>query len=210
MRQIICPHQPGEPHMRIDAPQPPQGFSRVARAQAGLDIADPHPRMIHQPLRRRNAPLHTGGRATFQRIARRDQPPKAIQVEPLQGSPADLDMALMRRIKRSAQKSHGHTGTQIWKPLLHPTVDAHKSTGCQAPSPGRCLTQGSHRRGQRLYTALPVISCAIFWCTGGDISACGKQSHKWMLSDLKPQVVANPSPGVSAYCPDTFVLPNYF
>jgi hypothetical protein len=60
--------------------------------------------MAHDGLRPRNAVRQGRGATRFQRITGRNQPPNLIQPQSAQGMACDMDMALMRRIKRPTEK----------------------------------------------------------------------------------------------------------
>lgn len=104
--QIIRPHQPDELHVRVERAKGFYGRASVACAQPCLDIADQDAGMADQRARRRHAPIKRRRTLRLERIARRDQPPHAIQLKPFHRFGADMDMARMRRIKGPPEQTN--------------------------------------------------------------------------------------------------------
>src|SRR5690606_38843112 len=105
--QVVGAHQPDEAHVGIMPPQLLQRVGRVARAQPRFHRGDPDARMAGhglgaaQALRQRR---HAVG--VLERILRADQPPDAIELQPVQRGQADLAMRRMGRIEAAAEQAN--------------------------------------------------------------------------------------------------------
>jgi hypothetical protein len=103
-----------------------RGFGE-ARPEPGLDVADLDARMPDHLPRRRQPPRHLGGSVRFQRVARADQPPHAVEPERPQRPLGDVHVALVRRIERPAQQTDAHARNCCRKPLhARPPAEAAK------------------------------------------------------------------------------------
>lgn len=88
-----------------------QCIGGVARAQSGLDIRDDDAGMTRQCpcIGRAGEKIGQFARA-LERIARRDEPPHIIKMQLPQRHKAGIEMTLMRRVERPAQKADAQAG----------------------------------------------------------------------------------------------------
>ncbi len=115
LRQIVSAHKPDKIHPGIVSAQRCQCLCRVPRSQPCLYIGNCHTGMLHHrarllhPLREWCRPLR------FKWISRRHQPPHPIQSKAFQRFGCDVDMTVMRRIKRPAQQANTLAARCFWK-----------------------------------------------------------------------------------------------
>ena len=119
LRQIVRPHQPDEPHAGIECPQPRQRLRGVAGAEPRLDVGDGDAGVDHHGLCLRQTQRQRCRALPLQRVARADQPPDAVQPEPLQRLARDVDMARMGRVERPTQQPHHHAARGCREPVPH-------------------------------------------------------------------------------------------
>lgn len=106
LEQIIRSHQPNEPGGGKLLPEPSNGIDRIAGAEPGFDGGDPNAGVAGdgtgrgRALRQRRHLI-----ALFQRVSRRYQPPDGIELQALQSLAANIQVAVVRRIERSAEQA---------------------------------------------------------------------------------------------------------
>ena len=109
LQQVVGPHQPHETRPGLGPRQGRQGISSIAGPTDLFKIADPDPGLCRCHVFCRRHPAcefrHAVGR--FQRILRRHQPPHLVEPKAPQRHPADIQVPLMRRVKRPPE----HTDT---------------------------------------------------------------------------------------------------
>ena len=109
--QIVGPHDPDEMDLGAAANQVGDGFVAVARADFGLEIGDVDARVMGERLRGLDALLERRETAcVLERIARRHQPPHAVETDALHGEQAGAAVRRMRRIERAAEQADAHAG----------------------------------------------------------------------------------------------------
>ena len=104
--QDIGAHQPDELGARIAPAQRPHGVERIARAEQQFGRVDPDAGVAGELTRARDASrqrLHAV--VALQWVLRRDEPPDLVETEAPQGFQADVAMAVVGRVERSAQKA---------------------------------------------------------------------------------------------------------
>ncbi|PAV66666.1 hypothetical protein WR25_13309 [Diploscapter pachys] len=107
LRQIVRPHQPDELPPGVTPLQLAQRVERVARIEPRLDIARPDRRPPRHPLGRREPRRQRRhvARAALQRIARRHQPPRLVELQRPDRGERDRPMPAMRRVERSTEQA---------------------------------------------------------------------------------------------------------
>jgi hypothetical protein len=75
--------------------------------------------MMREPAGGGNSLLQWGEAAgVLERIARGDQPPDAVELEPFERQQAGGEVGLVRRIESSAEQADPHAGRVGWKNAL--------------------------------------------------------------------------------------------
>src|SRR5689334_6323854 len=109
LREIVCAHDPYEAHARDAAAQMRDRVDSVARADDSFETADIDTRVVGDGL---GGPRAFGQRAQgvvfLERIAGTEQPPHAIELQPLDREQADGAMRRMRRIEGAAEQANAH------------------------------------------------------------------------------------------------------
>ena len=119
LRQIICPHKPGEPRGGIDLPQRTQAVAGEPCVQLGFHIGDDNTRMVNKASRMGHPLIKRRRSLRFQWIGRADQPPNLIKIKALERLLRNPHMPFMGRIKRPAQKTHTPPGVRLWQVKPH-------------------------------------------------------------------------------------------
>ena len=115
LRQIVRPHQPDKPHLRVKPAQLCQGLRRVPRPDPVFYVRDLNAGVLHHVTRMGQPFGQWRWPVSFQRIARRHQPPHPIQPEPFEGLTGDMRMPGMGRVKRPPQQADDLPRCCIWK-----------------------------------------------------------------------------------------------
>src|SRR5260221_5828258 len=105
LSEIVRAHQPNEMGAGKAALERGDRIRRVAGAEPRLDVGDLDARILRQRRGRGEAlgeRRHAAHR--LQRILRRDQPPDLIEREPSQRLAADMEMAAIGRVQRTAEE----------------------------------------------------------------------------------------------------------
>ena len=105
--EVIATHQPDETGARKAPAQRLQRVGGIGRAEFRLNACDDDAPVLGRDLAGLRQALGKGGHpdGRLQRILRRDQPPDLVKAEPLQGEAADMEMAAMGRVERSAEQA---------------------------------------------------------------------------------------------------------
>ena len=119
LRQIICPHKPGEPRGGIDLPQRAQAVAGEPCVQLGFHIGDDNARMVTQALGMGQPFVERRRSLRFQRIGRADQPPDLMKIKALERLLGNPQVPFMGRIKRPAQKADTPPGAGFWQIKPH-------------------------------------------------------------------------------------------
>ena len=114
LAQVVGAHDPDETDARRAAPEPRQRVIGVTRDSicASMSLTTTRGPTI-EPARGLDARLKRrkpGQR--FQRIARRHQPPDAVERESVQGEAGDQRVPLVGRIERAAEQADAHAGRE--------------------------------------------------------------------------------------------------
>ena len=114
LSEVVRAHQPDEARSWINAAKRGECFRCAGGAEPGLDVADLDAGVDHQRPRLPHPICQRRGGIGLQRVPRTDEPPHAGQPEPSHRLERGADMALVRRIERSAQKSDDGTPCAPW------------------------------------------------------------------------------------------------
>src|SRR6187401_496232 len=144
--QIVRAHDPDEVHPGAPRDQLAHRVVRISRAHLGLDAGHDDAWVVGQFLRRRDA---LGKRRkparVLQGIARGDEPPHAIEAEPLHRQQARRAMRGMRRIERAAEQADfqpRRAGRQAYHGLICPVPRMRylNVVSCSTPTgPRACM-----------------------------------------------------------------------
>jgi len=110
LREIVSAHDPDEAQAGTAAAQIADGVRSVARSDDGFETADIDPRIVGHFARGLSAFLQLVQAAIIlKRIARRHQPPDAVEFQPLDRELADGAMRGMGRVERAAEQADAHS-----------------------------------------------------------------------------------------------------
>jgi len=106
LAQVVRAHDPDEMRARRPAFEPNDGFVGVARPDLGLESGDGDARIARQAPRRFDPRAHLGeARRQLQRVARRRQPPQAVEAQPPQRQLGNQPMPFVRRVEGAAEQA---------------------------------------------------------------------------------------------------------
>src|SRR5260221_745906 len=110
--EVVATHQPAEMGVRKAPAKPLQRIGRIGGAESGFDPADPDAAVGGGERSGLLQALGEGRHASnrLQRVLRRDQPPHLVEVETLQRLAADMQVAAMRGIERTAEQPDAASG----------------------------------------------------------------------------------------------------
>src|SRR5208282_181920 len=109
LAEIIGPHDPDEPDSPGAPREPGQRIVGIAGADMGLDVRHGDARAGYEATGGLDARLQGGEvRLRFQGVARRHQPPDAIEAEAHERNACDERVTIMRRIERTAEQADAH------------------------------------------------------------------------------------------------------
>src|ERR1700691_4187385 len=109
--QNVGAHDPNEMHAGAAPDQISDGLVGVTGAELGFEVSDVDARMVRQSARGSKARGERGKAArVLERIAGCDQPPHAIETEPLHGEQAGGAVRRVWRIEGAAEQPDAHAG----------------------------------------------------------------------------------------------------
>src|SRR5262245_12641644 len=138
--QIVGTHDPNKVHARTATHKIADRIVRIAHADLGLETADVDGRMIRQGAGgRHSAGKRAQAPGVLEWIARRHQPPDAMQAKPSHRDQAGSAMGLMRRIESAAEQTNPHAarvGRQNAHGLVWPEPRTRylKVVSCSTPT----------------------------------------------------------------------------
>ena len=106
LRQDVGAHQPDESGVREMSAQRPDGVQGITRAEQKFGRADDNAPAVGNLARARDPGrqrLHAV--IALQGVLRRDQPPYLVETEALQRLAAEVSMAVVSRVERTAQQA---------------------------------------------------------------------------------------------------------
>ena len=122
--QIVGAHDPDESDARAPGDKPFYRVIGVSRLDDSFETGHVDARVMRERAGGRDALRQRGEPAgVLERIARRDQPPDAVELEPFERQQTGGEMRLMRRIERSAEQADPHAGRVGRKHALGAGVD---------------------------------------------------------------------------------------
>src|SRR6202166_4928859 len=109
LREIVSAHDPDQAQPGNAAAQISYGVNSVAGSDDGFETADVDARIAGHFARGLGALFEIAQGALFlERIARGNEPPHAVELQPLDREQADRAMRVMRRIERAAEQPDPH------------------------------------------------------------------------------------------------------
>src|SRR5262245_22410278 len=109
LRQIVRAHDPYEAHSGDATAQMRDRVDSIARSNDSFETADIDARILGNVLcSLRALGERTQGVVVLERIAGAEQPPDAVEFEPLDREQADGAMRRMRRIEGAAEQTDAH------------------------------------------------------------------------------------------------------
>src|SRR5437868_155704 len=106
LRKVVSAHDPDQAQAGSPAAQVSDGVESVADADDSFETADFDARIVGHSARGFHALVEIEQTAVgLERVARRHQPPYAVEFQPLDREQADGAMSRMWRIERTAQEA---------------------------------------------------------------------------------------------------------